>query len=130
MIFWPCWVTNQMGPTFSVISMRPSGRKARRHGRLKVATVFIVKGRLDSGFCSPALTWDQTVAAARVSSNAAFANSIFMVISPRFSSARSYAIQARFAKRIRGDSALGCNSQHEGDHESCGQSDIPYALTS
>ena len=34
----PFSVTSQMGPTFSVTSMRPSGRKAMRHGRLKVVT--------------------------------------------------------------------------------------------
>ena len=58
-IFSPCWDTSQTGPTFSVISMRPSGRKASRQGSLKVATVVMVKGRLASGFCSPALTWAQ-----------------------------------------------------------------------
>src|SRR5262245_57694388 len=60
--------------------MRPSGRKARRQGRVKVVTVVIVKGRLVSDFCSPALTWAQAAADARVSSNVAFANCI--VISP------------------------------------------------
>ena len=52
----PCCVTSQTGPTFSVMSMRPSGRNAMRHGRLNVATCVIVNGRLASGFCSPALT--------------------------------------------------------------------------
>src|SRR5262249_44316571 len=79
-IFCPIWVTRQTGPTFSVTSMRPSGRKARRQGRVKVVTVVIVKGRLVSDFCSPALTWAQAAADARVSSNIAFANCI--VISP------------------------------------------------
>ena len=79
-IFSPCWDTSQTGPTFSVISMRPSGRKAIRQGSLKVATVVMVKGRLASGFCSPTLTWAQAAADARVKSNAAFAN--FIVISP------------------------------------------------
>ena len=67
-----------------MISMRPSGRKARRQGRVKVVTVVMVKGRLASGFCSPALTWAHAAADARVSSNTAFAN--FIVISPCFSS--------------------------------------------
>ncbi len=56
MVFCPCWVTSQTGPTFSVISMRPSGRKASRHGKVKVVTVVMLKGTLASGFCSPALT--------------------------------------------------------------------------
>src|SRR5437870_10080341 len=78
MIFCPCWDTSQTGPTFSVISIRPSGRKARRQGRLKVVTVVMVKGRLASDFCSPALNWAQAAVAVRVSSNAAFAS--FIVI--------------------------------------------------
>jgi hypothetical protein len=40
----------------------------------------MVKGRLASGFCSPALTCAQTAADAKVYSNAAFAN--FIEISP------------------------------------------------
>src|SRR5581483_1785932 len=36
--------------------MRPSGRNAMRHGRSKLATCVIVKGRFGSGLCSPALT--------------------------------------------------------------------------
>src|SRR5262252_686159 len=63
--------------------MRPSGRKARRQGSVKVVTVVIVKGTLASGFCSPALTWAQAAADAKVSSNTAFAN--FIIISPCFS---------------------------------------------
>src|SRR5262245_46846210 len=86
MVFCPCWVTSQTGPTFSVISMRPSGRKARRQGRLNVVTVVMVKGRLVSDFCSPALIWAHAAVDARVSSNAAFAN--FIVISPCFLSAQ------------------------------------------
>src|SRR5439155_24664483 len=97
MIFCPSCVTNQTGPTFSVISMRPSGRNASRHGKVKVVTVVIVKGRLVSGFCSPALNWAQAAADARISSNAAFAN--FIVVSPCFSSARSYAIPIAVANR-------------------------------
>src|SRR5262245_27915992 len=75
-VFCPFWVTSQTGPTFSVTSMRPSGRKARRQGRVKVVTVVSVKGRIVSDFCSPALTWPQAAADARVSSNIAFANCI------------------------------------------------------
>src|SRR5215471_3386968 len=63
-----------MGPGFSVISMRPSGRKASRQGSLKVATVFRVKGRPASGFCSPILTCAHAAPDATVKSNAAFAN--------------------------------------------------------
>ena len=51
----PCWVTTQRAPTFSVMSMRPSGRKAIRQGRSRVVTWVMVKGRVGSGFCSPAL---------------------------------------------------------------------------
>jgi hypothetical protein len=47
----------QAGPTFSVISIRPSGRKARRHGRLKVATLVMTNGKQASGFCAPRLVW-------------------------------------------------------------------------
>ena len=56
--------------------MRPSGRKASRQGSSKLATVVMVKGRLGSGFCSPALTWAHAPAATRVKSNAAFADFI------------------------------------------------------
>src|SRR6202789_1171744 len=83
-IFSPCWDTSQTAPPFSVISMRPSGRKASRQGSSKVATVVMVKGRLASGFCSPILTWAQAAAGARVKSNVAFAN--FIAISPCYSS--------------------------------------------
>ena len=55
-VFSPFCVTSQSGPTFSVMSMRPSGRNAMRHGRLKVATWVIVNGRVASGVCVPALT--------------------------------------------------------------------------
>src|SRR5581483_7584886 len=87
----PCWVTSQRGPIFSVISMRPSGRKAIRQGSSKLATVVILKGRVASGFVSPALTWPQAATAARVNSNPAFAN--FIIISLCFPSARSSAIR-------------------------------------
>ena len=60
MVFCPCWVTSQTGPTFSVTSMRPSGRKASRQGKVKVATVVMLKGRLASGFCSPAFVYQAT----------------------------------------------------------------------
>src|SRR6185437_5708198 len=36
-------------------SMRPSGRNAMRQGRSKLATFVMLKGRLGSDFCSPAL---------------------------------------------------------------------------
>ena len=80
LIFCPCGDTSQTGPIFSVISMRPSGRKASRQGSSKVVTVVMVKGRLASGFCSPTLTWAQTAADARVKSTTVFAKRI--VISP------------------------------------------------
>src|SRR6185295_17026217 len=67
-----------MGPIFSVTSMRPSGRKARRQGNSKVVTVVMVKGRLASGFCSPTLTWAHTAADARVTNNAVFTTFIVM----------------------------------------------------
>src|SRR5579862_1481299 len=68
-----------MGPGFSVISMRPSGRKAIRQGRLNVVTVVMLKGRLGSGFCLPILTWAQTAAEGNMRSNAALANFIVFV---------------------------------------------------
>ena len=49
-VFSPCCVTSHNGPTFSVISIRPSGRKAIRQGRLKVATLVNVNGSVGSGF--------------------------------------------------------------------------------
>src|SRR5690349_9114796 len=55
-VFSPCCVINQTGPTFSVISIRPSGRNARRHGSLKSATLVSVNGRSFSGSFVPALT--------------------------------------------------------------------------
>ena len=49
MDFCPSCVTSQSGPAFSVTSMRPSGRKAIRHGRVKVVTVVILNGTATSG---------------------------------------------------------------------------------
>jgi len=40
--------------------MRPSGRKAMRQGKLKVATEVRVKGTLASGAWLPAFTWATT----------------------------------------------------------------------
>jgi hypothetical protein len=54
----------------------------------------MLKGRLASGFCSPALTWAQAAVDASVSSNAAFANFI-VIVSPCFSSADHPQIGAR-----------------------------------
>src|SRR5215471_10270709 len=54
-VFPPCGVTSQTGPTFSVMSIRPSGRNAMRHGRLNVATWVMVNGSSGSGFKEPAL---------------------------------------------------------------------------
>src|SRR6267142_267494 len=71
MIFCPCWVTSQTGPTFSVTSMRPSGRNAMRHGRLNVATWVIVNGRSGCGFNSPALIWARAADDTRMSNSAA-----------------------------------------------------------
>jgi hypothetical protein len=50
-----------MSPTFSVMSMRPSGRKAIFQGRLRVVIWVTVKGRLVSDFCSPAFTCADTL---------------------------------------------------------------------
>src|SRR5579872_6368451 len=92
-IFSPCEDTSQMGPTFSVISMRPSGRKAIRQGNSKVATVVMLKGRLASGFCSPTLVWGNAATEATVKSNAVLANFIIMIIlwfqSARFQRSRA-----------------------------------------
>src|SRR5256885_16849025 len=82
MVFCPSWVTSHTGPIFSVISMGPAGRKASRHGRVKVVTAVMLKGMLASGFCSPALLCAQTAADTKISSNAVFAKFIFIVISP------------------------------------------------
>src|SRR5262249_4872561 len=56
--------------------MRPSGKNAIRHGSSKVATVVVLKGRLASGFVSPALTCAHAAIDPRVKSSAAFANFI------------------------------------------------------
>src|SRR6516225_8732484 len=93
-----------MGPTFSVTSMRPSGRKASRQGSSKLLTVVMVKGRLASGFSSPILTWDQAATDARVKSNAAFAN--FIVISP--SNLVSRDLPGRLLLRRRMEAAHVC----------------------
>src|SRR5215475_3102831 len=81
----PCGVTSQMGPTFSVTSMRPSGRKAMRQGRLKVATDVMLNGTLASGFWSPAFTWAATGAYAPPDNNAT-SRAVFaiLVIGPSF----------------------------------------------
>ena len=62
-----------MGPTFSVTSMRPSGRKAIRQGSSKVLTVVMLKGTVASGFCWPILTWAQA-AGTRAGCNALIAD--------------------------------------------------------
>ena len=66
-----------MGPTFSVISIRPSGRNASRHGRLKVATWVMTNGKLASGFCAPRLVWAEAPDAARTANTTVFASFIF-----------------------------------------------------
>ena len=78
LIFSPSADTSHTGPIFSVTSMRPSGRKAIRHGNPNVLVVVMVKGRLASGFCSPTLIWASAVADARVKSTAIFAKRIVM----------------------------------------------------
>ena len=70
----PCCVTNTIPPTFSVISIRPSGRKAIRQGRLRVVTWTMLKGRLGSGFCSPALICASAWVAARARNSPAITN--------------------------------------------------------
>src|SRR5690349_2144720 len=81
LIFSPRAETSHTGPTFSVTSMRPSGRNAIRHGNSNVLTVVMVKGRLASGFVSPTLTWAQPVTEARPTNNAIFAKRIVMSLS-------------------------------------------------
>src|SRR5262249_2224323 len=88
-IFWPSRPTSQTGPIFSVTSILPSGRKARRQGSSKVATVVMLKGPLASGFCSPALTWPHTAAEARGGNHSDFATFI-IIFFPRFLSARNF----------------------------------------
>src|SRR4051812_20886894 len=79
-IFCPCGDNSHTGPTFSVTSILPSGRKAIRQGSSKVVTGVIVKGRLVSDFCSPLFTWAPTIADASMKRTAVFATLI--VISP------------------------------------------------
>src|SRR5258706_13567491 len=82
-IFCPSADTSQIGPIFSVTSIRPSGRKAIRQGSENVDdTVVISNGSVTSGFCSPTLTWAHAAGDARVSSNTAFEN--LTVIHPSF----------------------------------------------
>jgi hypothetical protein len=54
-----------------------SGRKARRHGRLKVATWVMTNGKLASGFCAPRLAWAEAPVAAKAASTTVFASFIF-----------------------------------------------------
>ena len=75
----PCWVTSQIGPTFSVTSMRPSGRKAIRQGRLKLATWAMAKGVEASGAWVPILTWAWAALAASTADAAQMANFIFVL---------------------------------------------------
>src|SRR5665213_3423966 len=85
-VFAPCCVTSQSGPTFSVMSMRPSGRNAMRHGKLNVVTWLTVNGRLDSGVFSPALTWACTATDTKGSKSVARTNT-FIGFPPRVFSA-------------------------------------------
>src|SRR5207253_4943727 len=75
-VFSPCCVTSHTGPTFSVTSMRPSGRNAMRQGSLKFAISVIVNGRVVA-FSAPALICAYAAADASVSSTAA-SRSFFM----------------------------------------------------
>ena len=69
-VFSPCWVMSQTGPTFSVTSMRPSGRNAMRQGNLRSATTLVtVNGRFGSDGCVPALTWAPAAAGTSVKSS-------------------------------------------------------------
>ena len=72
-------MTSQSGPTFSVMSMRPSGRKAIRQGRLNVVTCVIVNGRLASGVCVPALTCASAAVETKVNNNMARTNSFISI---------------------------------------------------
>src|SRR5262245_4462486 len=112
-VFSPCCVTSHTGPTFSVISMRPSGRNAMRQGSLNDATCVTVNGRLGSGFCSPALTWASAVADTRVRRSAAFAN-VFICILPRETSRLT-----RVSHRARGAPNLFsvCRALHDDESE-------------
>src|SRR3954463_8895661 len=89
-VFSPCWVTSQTGPTFSVTSMRPSGRNATRHGRLNVATCVMVNGTLGSGFRSPALICASARVETRASSSAV--GNFVIDFRLRFRPDRAYAI--------------------------------------
>ena len=76
LIFSPVAETSHTGPIFSVTSIRPSGRKAIRHGNPNVLVVVMVKGRLASAFCSPTLICAIAVADAKLNSTATFAKRI------------------------------------------------------
>ena len=67
-----------MGPTFSVTSIRPSGRKAIFQGMLKVVTEVMLNGTLASGFWSPALTWALAGTAAAVANKRAAIFNVFI----------------------------------------------------
>src|SRR4029450_4576678 len=97
-VFSPCCVTSQTGPTFSVTSMRPSGRNAMRHPSLNSATLVIVNGRLGSGFKSPALIWACAGGGISVSSRAAFRSVFMNLLASRithFTCVESFAVQRR-----------------------------------
>src|SRR6516164_7829794 len=66
-----------MGPTFSVITIRPSGRNPSRHGRLKVATLVMTNGKLASGVWAPRLVWAEAPDAVKAANTAVFASFIF-----------------------------------------------------
>src|SRR3954454_10352185 len=61
------------------MSIRPSGKKAIRQGRLKVATCVIVNGRSASGFSVPALTWALAVPAPSVNSSTELSNDFIVL---------------------------------------------------
>src|SRR5262249_35716800 len=66
-----------MGPTFSVITIRPSGRNPSRHGRLNVATLVMTNGKMASVVCAPRLVWAGAPDAVKAANTAVFASFIF-----------------------------------------------------
>jgi hypothetical protein len=64
-----------------VISIRPSGRNAIRHGSRSVVTWVKVKGTVASGCCAPALVWARAWVAAKAKNSAAVINEFSFFIS-------------------------------------------------
>src|SRR4029453_12424277 len=129
-VFSPCWVTSQTGPTFSVTSMRPSGRNARRQPSLNSATLVIGNGRSGSGFNSPALICAPAVVDTRVSSSpvsSVFIRNLFSHCSgttslrryarPNHSLPNGYTVSHAYGPGARSARARGANMCDQDQYE-------------